>query len=342
MSTVLIDLAYGKAGLKGNSMRLSGIPWQHAYGADAVPPESQTEELNRTIPLSQIEHLIISPQVTLSGALLQALLERGIGVTLLGQKDLLGDLMPHRKSKGGLRLEQYRCCADTLWAMRQARVIVATKIHNQAFMLRRRSNPPPELFFKEMKKSQKAVLSAKNTAELMGIEGKASALYLSEWAKAMPPAFSYTGRTRRPPRDAVNACLSYLSALCQSDMLRAITQVGLDADLGVLHTTADYRHNLVLDLMEPFRPILVEGVTRDILTHGMIGEDSTEHHEDGGCYLTSRGRVTLIRRYEQRMVSRFCHGDTHTTLRRCMHRVALNWKHAIETPALIASNFKLS
>lgn len=178
---------------------------------------------------------------------------------------------------------------------------------------------------------------------LMGIEGRASALYFPEWAKALPPAFPFVKRTRRPPRDAVNACLSYLSALCQADMLRAVVEVGLDADLGVLHSTDDYRHNLVLDLMEPFRPILVEGVTRDLLCHGMLGEESTEFHDaDGGCYLTSQGRITVIRRYEQRILSSFLQGDKHTSLRQCMHQVALNWKQAVTSSQYIASNFKLS
>ncbi len=319
-------------------MHLVGIPWKNNYEAD----EAIREEISRSVPLSQVEHVVVNPQVTLSGALLQALLERGVAITMLVQKGLLGTAQPTGAPKGHLRLAQYRCCCDADWALRQARVIVSTKIHNQAFMLRRRKNPPPDAFFREMKKLQKATLSATDTAMLMGIEGRASALYFPEWARALPPAFPFNGRSRRPPRDAVNACLSYLSALCQSDMLRAVVEVGLDAELGVLHSTEDYRHNLVLDLMEPFRPILVEGVTRDALTHGMLGEESTEIlPADGGCYLTSQGRIAIIRRYEQRMLSSFLQGDKHTTLRQCMHQVARHWKHAVMDSQLIASNFKL-
>lgn len=343
MSTVVIDLAYGKGHLKGECMRLVGIPWQKTYGDERSCESESQEEITHTVPLSQIDHVVLNPRVSLSGALLQALLERGVATTILGQKGLLGTVVPAGAAKGHLRLAQYRCSTDAAWVLRQARVIVATKIYNQAFMLRRRANVAPESFFREMKKLQKATLAANDTATLMGIEGQASALYFSEWAKTLPPSFPYTGRTRRPPKDAVNACLSYLSALCRSDVLRAVTEVGLDADLGVLHSTADYRNNLVLDLMEPFRPILVEGVARDVLNHGMLGPESTEFHEDdGGCYLTSQGRIAIIRRYEQRILSRFLRGEQHTTLRHCMQQVAVNWKHAVENPQVIASNFKLS
>ncbi len=343
MSTIVIDLAYGKGHLRGECLQVVGIPWQNAYEAGSLPEENSQEEISRRVPLSLVEHVVVNPQVTLSGALLQALLSRSIGITILGQKGVLGTVQPAGPPKGQLRLAQYRSCCDAAWRLQQARVIVATKIYNQSFMLRRRKNPPPDSFFREMKKLQKATLSAMDTAGLMGIEGRASALYFSEWAKNLPPAFPFTGRTRRPPRDAVNACLSYLSALCQADMLRAVAEVGLDAELGVLHSTEDYRHNLVLDLMEPFRPILVEGVARDVLTHGLLGEESTELHEDdGGCYLTPQGRIAVIRRYEQRILSSFRQGEKHTNLRQCMHRVALNWKQAVGDPKIIASNFQLS
>ncbi len=338
MSTVVIDLAYGKGHLRGECMQITGIPWQQRAAAE----ERGTEIVNN-IPLMHVEHVVLNSQVTLSGALLQSLLSRGISTTILGQKGLLGTVLPIRAAKGHLRLEQYRRSCDSAWGLSQARVIVATKIFNQAFMIRRRRTQASDAFFREMKRLQKDTLSATSTAELMGIEGRASALYFPEWAKALPPAFPFAERTRRPPKDAVNACLSYLSALCQADMLRSVAEAGLDADLGVLHSTEDYRHNLVLDLMEPFRPILVEGVTRDLLTHGMLGEESTEYHDDdGGCYLTSQGRIAVIRRYEQRMESRFVQNKKHTTLRRCMKHVAVCWKQAVLNPQIMATNFKLS
>lgn len=343
MSTIVIDLAYGKAHLRGDSMYVVGTPWRNGSATEADADTPPGENITRTLPLSLIDHVVICPQVCLSGALLQALLCRGIGVSILGQQDLLGSVVPAGSAKGGLRIEQYRRSCEADWVVRQARVLVSTKIHNQAFMLRRRRTAPPESFFREMKKLLKSTLCATNASELMGIEGRASALYFAEWAKTLPPAFPFVGRSRRPPKDAVNACLSYLSALCRADMLRAVAHVGLDADLGVLHSTEDYRHNLVLDLMEPFRPILVEGVTRDVLNHGMLSEESTEMCDaDGGCYLTSQGRVALIRRFEQRMLSSFLQNGKNTTLRACMLQVALQWKRAVTDPGHLASNFKLS
>lgn len=330
--TLIIDLAYGKAGLRGESLHLVGRAW--GEGGDAI---------QQLIPLISISDIILCPQVSFSGALLQALMEQGISITYLSGTRLLGSLMPAELPHGGLRLAQYRRCADAAWCLQQARVIIATKIFNQAFMLRRRTDPPSDTFFREMKQLQKATLAARNTRELMGIEGQASALYFAEWGAQLPAAFPFMGRSRRPPMDAVNACLSYLSALCAGEMLRAVCACGLDPDLGALHATEDYRHNLVLDLMEPFRPVLVEGVTRDLLTHGMLGAESTERHEeDGGCYLSASGRITVIRRYRQRLSSRFLRNGQHTDLRREMLLAAQQWKSAILTEGRTASNFKLS
>lgn len=210
-------------------------------------------------------------------------------------------------------------------------------------MLRRRANPPGDTFFRTMKQLVKATLPAADTRELMGIEGQAGALYFAEWGAQLPAAFPFTGRTRRPPQDPVNACLSYLSALCAGDMLCALYTCGLDPDLSALHAVEDYRHNLALDLMEPFRPVLVEGVTRDLLTHGMLGEESTERREeDGGCYLSASGRITVIRRYRQRLGSRFRQNGQHTDLRQQMLFAAQQWKQAVMCNGVTASNFKLS
>lgn len=335
MSTLVIDLAYGKAALSGESLHLEGRRW-------ADSPED-AETVSRRIPLGCISHVMLCPQVTPGGALVQELLRRGTGITYMGSTGPLGELLPTTKPKGHLRLEQYRRSCDPEWRLRQARVLVATKIHNQAHMLKRRNNPPGDDFFREMKRLLKAVAGAGSTAELMGLEGTATARYFAEWARLLPPAFPFTGRTRRPPKDPVNACLGYLAAMCAADMLRALATAGLDPDLGVLHSTEDYRHNLVLDLMEPYRPVLVEGVTRDILAHGMLGPESTEQHEeDGGCYLSPAGRVTVIRRYMQRMESTFQYRDQPATLRQCMQDTARCWKDAVLNPDTTASNFKLT
>lgn len=330
--TLIIDLAYGKAGLRGESLHLVGRAW--GEGGDAVQQQ---------VPLNRISAVILSPQVSFSGALLQALMELGIGVTYLSDSRLLGHLVSSKTPHGQLRLAQYRRCTDPAWCLQQARVIIATKIHNQAFMLRRRTNPPGDTFFRTMKQLMKATLHAADTRELMGIEGQASALYFAEWGAQLPAAYPFTGRTRRPPKDPVNACLSYLSALCAGDMLCALYSCGLDPDLSALHAVEDYRHNLALDLMEPFRPVLAEGVTRDLLTHGMLGEESTEMRaEDGGCYLSASGRITVIRRYQQRLGSRFRQNGQHTDLRQQMLHTAQQWKQAVMRDGVTASNFKLS
>lgn len=317
--TLIIDLAYGKAGLRGESLHLVGRAW--GEGGDAV---------EQVIPLCRIENIILCPQVSLSGSLLQALLEQGVCITYFSGTHLLGCVVPASAPHGQLRLAQYRRCMQPEWCLLQARVIVATKIHNQTIMLRRRTNPPGDTFFRAMKQLLKETLHAADTRELMGIEGQASALYFAEWGAQLPAAYPFTGRNRRPPKDPVNACLSYLSALCAGEMLRAVCSCGLDPDLSALHAVEDYRHNLALDLMEPFRPVLVEGVTRDLLTHGMLGEESTERREeDGGCYLSESGRITVIRRFRQRLSSRFLQNGQHTDLRRQMLHTAQQWKQAV-------------
>lgn len=158
MSTVVIDLANGKCSLRGESMQVAGTTWEDAAAGEGE--EEGAPVINRSIPLRQVTHVMVCPQVTLSGALIQELLLRGAGVTFMGRTGPLGVLEPGFPAKGALRLAQYRRSCEEEWCMRQARVIVATKIFNQAFMLRRRQAPPADAFFKAMKSLQKETLQA--------------------------------------------------------------------------------------------------------------------------------------------------------------------------------------
>ena len=107
------------------------------------------------------------------------------------------------------------------------------------------------------------------------------------------------GRSRRPPRDRVNALLSFGYALFTRDATAVAARVGLDPMLGFLHTVVPGRPALALDLMEPFRAAWVDtAVLRLLATRGIDREDFV--FTSAGVSLTERGRNALIAAYERR------------------------------------------
>jgi CRISPR-associated protein Cas1 len=136
---------------------------------------------------------------------------------------------------------------------------------------------------------------------LRGCEGEAAACYFAALPAILPAAWQqdFVGRSRRPPRDRVNALLSFGYALLTRDATAAAARVGLDPMLGFLHTVVPGRPALALDLMEPFRAAWVDtAILRLLATRGIDREDFV--FTSAGVSLTDRGRNALIGAYERR------------------------------------------
>ncbi len=128
-----------------------------------------------------------------------------------------------------------------------------------------------------------------------------------ERSKALPlAAFDFRGRNRRPPRDPVNALLSFAYACLLRECLSALHRVGLDPGVGFLHRPRHGRPALALDLMEEFRPVVADSaVLRAINTGGVQSRDFRIHPT--GTELTREGRKRFLRFYEQRLAQRIRH-----------------------------------
>ena len=129
---------------------------------------------------------------------------------------------------------------------------------------------------------------------------------------ASPPAasplasFDFKGRNRRPPRDPVNALLSFAYACLLRECVSALHRVGLDVGVGFLHRPRHGRPALALDLMEEFRPVVADSaVLRAINTGGVRPRDFLVRPT--GTELTRAGRKRFLRFYEQRLGQRIRH-----------------------------------
>ena len=117
------------------------------------------------------------------------------------------------------------------------------------------------------------------------------------------------------------------------ELLTACAVRGLDPALGCLHQSEDGRWSLPLDLMEPFRPALNEALTLRLFSHRILQGHHFEAHE-GGVWLNTQGRRTLIQHYEQRVQREFLseHAGCRTTLRQQLQHAALQFKLALTAP----------
>ena len=139
--------------------------------------------------------------------------------------------------------------------------------------------------------------------QLRGIEGEAAHLYFGVFdhlIRSPDPALRWTGRSRRPPLDPVNALLSFLYTLLSHDCRSACEAVGLDPAVGFLHRDRPGRPSLALDLMEELRAPLADRLALSLINRRQLRAADFVKQDSGAVFLTDEGRKTVLTAWQER------------------------------------------
>ena len=143
------------------------------------------------------------------------------------------------------------------------------------------------------------------TQELMGIEGNIRQTYY-EGFNLVIKDFNMDGRTKQPPRNEINALISFGNMMCYSQCLRAIHQTQLNPTISYLHTPGERRYSLSLDISEIFKPILVDRVIFKLLNKKEL---QGKHFESklNRCLLNPAGKKIFVQAFEERLTETIQH-----------------------------------
>lgn len=132
---------------------------------------------------------------------------------------------------------------------------------------------------------------------MRGIEGEAAQNYFGVFNQlilSQKEDFFFNGRNRRPPKDNVNALLSFVYTLLMHEVRAALESVGLDPYVGFLHTDRPGRASLALDMMEEFRPYLADRLVLSLINRKQINNRGFKDNEAGGIIMTEETRKEVI------------------------------------------------
>jgi len=218
-----------------------------------------------------------------------------------------------------LRRAQHAAAGSPARSCAHARGFVAGKLHNTRWLLARSARDAASEADRTPLRAAADALAyllrelARTPDDLdviRGVEGQAAALHFDVFALHLRPqlraAFPFDGRNRRPPRDALNALLSFLYALLRHDCVSALTAVGLDPFVGFLHADRAGRESLALDLMEEFRP-WAERLALTLLNRGELKPDHFVTRDGGAVELTEPVRKLIVAAYQQRKTEESTH-----------------------------------
>lgn len=255
--------------------------------------------------LPNTSHVAVFGNAQISTQALSALLDRDIPLVFFsGGGWMRGRTLGHGSKNADLRVAQYRAATDEGMALALARAFVAAKIRNQRTMLRRNSGKLDAVALGELESLAKKAEQVESIERLLGLEGTAARTYFGQFTSMLKGIaasdFDLDGRNRRPPRDPVNALLSFTYALLAKDLALAVVVAGLDPLIGYLHRPRYGRPALALDLMEEMRPLVSDSTVVTVLNTGAIVADDFVRSA-AGCALTPGGRKKLLQAYERRV-----------------------------------------
>ncbi len=276
------------------------------------------------IPLHAVRQVVILSSVQVSTQALETLATNGIPVAFVnGYGRFIATLQPAPPKNVSLREAQFRRFADPAECLSLTRAVVRAKLTNQRTLLMRclRSRPDDadddagrgshEPAARDLAELMARLDEATAVDSLLGLEGQGAALYFGQFnrfLKAQPPgrAFDFQNRNRRPPKDPVNALLSFAYALLAKDCFSALCVVGFDPYRGFFHTGRHGRPSLALDLMEEFRAVIADSVVLTLINNRVVTPDDFLTWRDA-CQLTDEGRKKFFAAYEQRRATVVTH-----------------------------------
>jgi len=264
------------------------------------------------VPMHHIGGIVLFGNVMVSPFALHRCAEDGRSVVMLStQGRFRARLEGPQSGNVLLRRAQHQLLDDEKRSIDLMRMVVAGKLQNcRAVLLRGAREATSQenadrlkLAANNLAGSLRALPAAAGADVLRGIEGQAAREYFDAFNSLLrvnQDAFAMHGRNRRPPRDRINALLSFLYALLSNECVSAIESVGLDPQVGFLHVLRPGRPALALDLMEEFRPLLADRMVLSLINRQQIKPDDFEDRPGGSVQMSDDARKTVLTAWQQR------------------------------------------
>lgn len=217
-----------------------------------------------------------------------------------------------------LHKTQYAISTNETESAKIARHMIIGKIYNSEHILRRTMRDHAlrvdtermQYSIVQLREARAKLLTCEELDTLRGIEGNAASSYFSVFDECIlhqKEVFYYHGRSRRPPKDEVNALLSFAYALLAGEVAAALEGVGLDAYVGFLHRDRPGRVSLALDVMEELRPIIAERFVLKLINRRQLKATDFIRKESGAVILTDDARRMFLKKWQEEKQEKMTH-----------------------------------
>jgi CRISPR-associated protein Cas1 len=262
-------------------------------------------EVLAEVPCLKIDTVVAYGLVHFTMPAVFELLDQGIELSFLTLSGKLrGQITPGKARNTPLRMTQFRRADDSAFCLAFAREVVRAKIANTLAVVKRfRANHPdrPEAPVAELERAAERVETVVSLDELRGVEGSAAACAFAALEERVAPEWRFHGRNRRPPRDPINAPLSFGYVLVGNELQSLLDAMGFDPFVGFYHQIDYGRASLALDLLEELRPALIDRFSANLLNLGVLAATDFTSTAQRGCFLTPEGLKKYFAAYQKEL-----------------------------------------
>lgn len=289
-----------------------------ALDGDNVIIRKDKETMGR-LPLHNFEAIVCFGYAGASPGLMGYCAKRNISLTFLTQSGrFLARVIGESRGNVTLRKKQYRISDDETASSLIARNFIFGKIYNNKWIVERMTREHPlridverfKTVSRQLSYHLKEVRRCDDLDSLRGWEGHSAVYYygiLDQMVLQQKDTFTFKRRTRRPPRDNMNAMMSFAYTLLANDCAAALETVGLDAYVGFMHRDRPGRVSLALDLMEELRSIYADRFVLALINRKEVSERDFYHKENGAVLMTDDARKHFLKAWQLRKQENITH-----------------------------------
>jgi CRISPR-associated protein Cas1 len=266
------------------------------------------KETKLRVPLHHLGSIVVFGNVLISPFLLAQCTEEGRSIVWLSrQGGFQGRLQAGVSGNVLLRRAQHEAFENAEMSLHLAMRFVSGKLRNTQTILQKAARDSPEVAdilstaVDRIEQGRRNLKDATSIETVRGIEGNAAAVYFDVFPCLLRvDGFEFTVRSKRPPRDPVNAALSFVYTMVTSLCEAALESVGLDPQVGFLHVLRPGRPALALDLVEEFRAWFADRLVLTLINRQQLRQEHFEFRPGGAVYLNDSGRRLVIEAYQQK------------------------------------------
>lgn len=256
------------------------------------------------IALGRIESISVFGNPQLSTQLIKALNRHQIHLHYFSiSGSYLCSLMSAKHFNYEDQIDQFLACSQSDFCLQLSRRIIESKVHNQKLLLQAydEDNIFDEGDLAKFDIYIEKIKTAESLQSLRGYEGKAATLYFYYLKWILPHEFHFKTRTKHPAKDPFNSLLGFGYSILYGYFIGQLYKYGLNPGIGIMHQNKRKHACLSSDLMEEWRPIIVDDTVMHFVLDTIIKAEDFTMREDGSCIMNKESKRLFISKINNRL-----------------------------------------